>query len=69
MQTSAGIYAELLKRLAAGERFGQTQPHKGRLYQVKQRGLVQERVVSRRLQEGLLKGLDLDVRITWYPSV
>jgi hypothetical protein len=68
VQTSAGVYAELLQRLAAGERFGQTQPHKGRLYQVKQRGLTQERVVSRRLQEGLLKGLDLDVRVTWYPA-
>jgi methionyl-tRNA formyltransferase len=66
---SAEAYAELLQRLAAGERFGQTQPHKGRLYQVKQRGLRHEQVVSRKLQEGLLKGLDLDVRVTWYPSV
>jgi methionyl-tRNA formyltransferase len=69
VQSSAGVYAELLQRLASGERFGQTQPHKGRLYQVKQRGLPQEQVVSRKLQEGLLKGLDLDVRVTWYPSV
>jgi methionyl-tRNA formyltransferase len=68
VQTSAGVYAELLQRLAAGERFGQTQPHKGRLYQVKQRGLTQERVVSRRLQQGLLIGLDLDVRVTWFPA-
>lgn len=69
VQTSAGVYAELLQRLAAGKRFGQTQPHKGRLYQVKQRGLAQEQVVARRLQEGLLKDLDLDVRVTWYPAV
>lgn len=68
VQSSAQAYAELLRRLAAGERFGQTQPHKGRLYQVKQRGLAQEQVVSRRLQEGLLKGLDLDVRVRWFPS-
>lgn len=68
VQTSAGVYAELLQRLAAGERFGQTQPHKGRLYQVKQRGLSEERVVSRKLQEGLLKGLNLDVRVTWFPA-
>jgi hypothetical protein len=68
VQTSAGVYAELLQRLAAGERFGQTQSHKGRLYQVKQRGLSQERVVSRRLQQGLLKGLDLGVRVSWYPA-
>jgi methionyl-tRNA formyltransferase len=69
VQTSADAYAELVQRLAAGERFGQTQPHKGRLYQVKQRGLVQEQVVARKLRQGLLKGLDLDVRVTWYPSV
>lgn len=68
VQTSADAYAELVKRLAAGERFGQTQPHKGRLYQVKQRGLRQERMVSQRLQDGLLRGVDLGVRTTWFPA-
>jgi hypothetical protein len=68
VQTSAGVYAELLQRLAAGERFGQRQTHKGRLYQVKQRGLSQERIVGRRLRQGLLHELDLDVRIRWYPA-
>lgn len=68
VQTSAVAYAELLRRLAAGERFGQSQPHKGRLYQVKQRGLRHERVVAKRLQEGLLRGLSLDARITWFPA-
>ena len=68
VMTSADAYAELVQSLAAGERFGQTQPHKGRLYQVKQRGWRHERVVDRRLREGLLHGLDLDTRITWYPA-
>ena len=68
VQSSAQVYGELLHRLASGERFGQTQPHKGRLYQVKQRGLQQEQTVDRLLKEGLLEGLDLDVRTTWYPS-
>ncbi|WP_119292399.1 formyl transferase [Azohydromonas sediminis] len=68
VQTSAQVYAELLRRLAAGERFGQVQPHKGRLYQVKQRGLRHERVVDRRLAQGLLRGLDLGVRVCWYPA-
>jgi hypothetical protein len=68
VQTSADVYAELLHRLAAGERFGQKQTHKGRLYQVKQRGLRHERAVGRRLQSGMLKGLDLGVRVTWYPA-
>lgn len=67
VQTSADAYAELLRRLAAGERFGQTQPHKGRLYQVKQRGLRHERHVAQRLQQGLLRNLDLGPRVTWYP--
>jgi len=68
VQTSADVYAELLHRLAAGERFGQKQTHKGRLYQVKQRGLRHERAAGRRLQSGMLKGLDLGVRVTWYPA-
>ncbi len=66
VQTSAGVYAELLRRLAAGERFGLSQPHKGRLYQVKQRGLHHERAVDRRLAGGMLQKLDLQVRVTWF---
>lgn len=66
VQTSAEAYAELLRRLAAGERFGQTQPHKGRLYQVKQRGLRQERVVQRRLAQGLLPRSGLPARVRWF---
>ena len=59
---------ELLRRLADGERFGQRQLHKGRLYQVKQRGLRHEREVDRRLRQGLLRQLDLDARVTWFPA-
>jgi methionyl-tRNA formyltransferase len=69
VQTSADVYAELLHLLAAGERFGQTQSSKGRLYQVKRRGLRHERAVSRRLREGMLQGLNLDARIIWYPLI
>jgi hypothetical protein len=38
------------------------------LYQVKQRGLQHENEVARRLREGMLKGLDLGVRVTWYTA-
>jgi methionyl-tRNA formyltransferase len=69
VQSSAHVYAEFLRRLAAGERFGVTQPHKGRLYQVRQRGLRHEQEVQRRLGEGLLQGLNLDERITWFPTM
>ena len=68
VQTSAEAYAELLQRLAAGERLGQQQPHKGRLYQVKQRGLRHETKVERSLREGLLHGLELGPRITWFAA-
>lgn len=68
VQTSAGVYAEFIRRLAAGENFGQIQRDKGRLYQVKQRCLRHEQVVNQRLQQGILQGLNLDVRIAWYTS-
>ena len=68
VQTSADVYADFVRRLAAGERFGQVQPHKGRLYQVRQRGLRHERAVDRRLRAGMLNGLNLDVRVAWFPA-
>jgi hypothetical protein len=68
VQTSADVYADLVRRLAAGERFGQVQPHKGRLYQVKQRGLRHENVVADLLRGGMLQGLNLDTRVTWFPA-
>jgi methionyl-tRNA formyltransferase len=68
VQSSAEVYGELVQRLARGERFGQQQPHKGRLYQVKQRGLQQEQQVQQYLQQGLLKGLNLDQRVTWFAA-
>ncbi len=68
VQTSADVYGELVRRLAAGERFGQSQLHKGRLYQVKQRGWQHERALERRLREGLLHAVRLGVRVTWYPA-
>ena len=46
VRESAAAYAELMHRLAQGERFGQPQSHKGRLYQVKDRGLRHEQMVS-----------------------
>lgn len=68
VQTSAEAYAQFLVRTASGERFGQSQLHKGRLYQVKQRGLRHEHLVAQRLNAGLLHNLKLDDRITWFPG-
>lgn len=67
VRTSADVYSQLLRRLAAGERFGQVQPHKGRLYQVKQRGWRHERRLARQLRGGMLRGLNLATRVTWFP--
>jgi methionyl-tRNA formyltransferase len=66
VRTSAEVYAEFVRRLGNGENFGQRQPHKGRLYQVKQRGLRHERMVAGKLRAGLLRGRDLGKRVTWF---
>jgi methionyl-tRNA formyltransferase len=68
VQRSAEVYAEFVRRLGQGETFGQRQPHKGRLYQVKQRGLRHEQVVAKKLSDGLLRGLNLGRRVTWFKS-
>lgn len=66
VRDSAGVYAELVQRLAAGERFGQAQPSRGRLYQVKQRGLRHELQVERLLRQGLLHEHPMAARVRWY---
>ena len=66
VQTSADVYAEFLVRTGAGERFGQSQTHKGRLYQVKQRGLTHEQQVDKFLRDGLLQGINPGRRVTWF---
>jgi methionyl-tRNA formyltransferase len=63
---SAEVYAELCARLGRGEQIGRAQPGKGRLYQVKDRGLRHEQVLARRLATGMLDGVDLPARITWF---
>lgn len=68
VQASAATYGECLQRLARGEELGQQQAHKGRLYQVKQRGLRHERQVDRLMRAGLLRDLALSRRVTWFPA-
>jgi len=68
VRDSAAVYAEFVHRLAAGERFGQPQPSRGRLYQVKQRGLRHELVLDRLLNNGLLRNLALGRRVHWFPA-
>jgi len=66
VKESAGAYVELCQRLERGELFGRNQPGKGRLYQVKDRGLRQERELERRLADGMLDPVELPKRVTWF---
>jgi hypothetical protein len=70
VRDSAEVYAELFERLGRGVRVGRAQPGKGRLYQVKDRGLKHERALEHRLAEGMLDRVDLPMRVTWFqPAV
>ncbi len=66
VRDSADVYVELFERLGQGQSFGESQPGKGRLYQVKDRGFSHERELDRRLKSGLLDGIDLPKRVTWF---
>ena len=66
VQDSAEVYAEAVARLAQGESLGMAQPGKGRLYQVKDRGLRHERDLTARLLSGMLIGIALPRRIRWF---
>ena len=68
VKKSAQVYAELMQRLAQGDSLGVVQHGKGRLYQVKQRGLRHERQVALMLREGLLRDRELGLRIRWFPA-
>jgi methionyl-tRNA formyltransferase len=66
VRDSAEVYAEAVARLAAGEALGVAQPGKGRLYQVKDRGLRHERSLASRLASGMLAGMALPRRVRWF---
>lgn len=68
VQDSAEVYAEAIARLAQGEHLGLVQAGKGRLYQVKDRGLRHERALAGRLASGMLTGMALPRRIRWFAS-
>lgn len=68
IRDSATVYVELLERLERGERLGQAQTEKGRLYQVKQRGWRTERELAARMENGLLRGVHLPARVRWFTA-
>lgn len=65
VRESAEVYAEAIERLARGEQLGVVQEGKGRLYQVKERGLKEEQELAARLPQ-ILSGRALSRRITWF---
>jgi hypothetical protein len=66
VQDGAVVYAEAVARLAKGEQLGLAQPGKGRLYQVRDRGLRHERALAARLASGMLKNMSLPKRVRWF---
>ncbi len=68
VKESARVYAELMQRIAQGDSPGVAQHGKGRLYQVKQRGLRHELRVEHMLRDGLLCNLSLGLRVRWFPA-
>lgn len=65
VRDSAEVYAEAVARIAAGHHLAAAQPGRGRLYQVKHRGLRHERALAGRLP-ALLAGVDLPRRVRWF---
>ncbi|QBQ54488.1 formyl transferase [Nitrosococcus wardiae] len=68
VKDSAEVFAEALERLGQGEQLGQRQRQKGRLYQVKDRLWRHERELEKRLAGGVLKDINLQPRVLWFPS-
>ncbi len=65
VQDSAQVYAEAIDRLSKGRLLGLAQAGKGRLYQVKDRGLGHEKALDSRLP-AMLAGIELPRRVRWF---
>jgi methionyl-tRNA formyltransferase len=68
VRDAADVYAEAIRRLGKGEALGLRQIEKGRLYQVRQRGLRHEIALARSLRRGLLGRVNLAPRVRWFTS-
>ena len=66
VKSSTHFFTELLNKIEQGESFGQTQAHKGHLYQVKDRRWEHEKTLDSILKSGLLVDLNLGKRVTWF---
>ncbi len=66
VKDSAEVYAELMDRLERREPLGAVQKERGHLYQVKDRLWKHERELAKKMRGGLLKGVHLPRRVTWF---
>ncbi len=66
VQDSAEVCVEAIRKLGRLEKLGVAQGSKGKLYQVKDRGLRHERRLAVMLRNGLLRGVNLPRRVTWF---
>lgn len=66
VRDSAPVYVEAIQRLGRGEKVGQPQREKGRLYQVKDRTWAREREFARRWKDGVVRGVTLPRRVRWF---
>jgi methionyl-tRNA formyltransferase len=66
VRNAAEVYVEAIERLGRGEPLGQRQDRKGCLYQVKDRTWSAEREFARRLPGGIVRGVNLPQRVTWF---
>jgi len=68
VKSAADAYVDAIARLDRGESLGQPQATRGKLYQVKDRTWTAEREFVRRIPGGVLRGIELPLRITWFES-
>jgi methionyl-tRNA formyltransferase len=66
VQDSTEVFKEVLDRIETGQQLGQPQRDRGRLYRVRDRGWRHERALTARLRGGMLRGIELPPRVTWY---
>jgi len=66
VRSAADVYVEAIERLQRGEPLGRPQSGRGKLYQVKDRTWAAEREFARRLPDGVVRGVQLPLRVTWF---
>jgi methionyl-tRNA formyltransferase len=67
VRDGAEVYGEFVRRMANGERFGQPQQRRGRLYRVRDRKWRHDLALAGAIKGGLLRSVALPRRVRWFP--